>query len=227
MCEIVFDIETIPSQRPGAYEEVLKTIKHPGNISKPETISRWYEENLETAAQEKYRKQALDGLSGEIISIAWALDDREPDVVFRSDENEGGLLASFFEKIVDITDKYGQRDPITRWIGHYITGFDLRFLWQRCVINRVRPTVKIPYDARPWDQRVFDTKIEWTGAGQNVGAGSMDAICKSFGIPGKTDMDGSMVYDYWLAGRYEEIAEYNMRDVIATREIYRRMNFLG
>lgn len=227
MTDITIDIETIPSQKPGALEFVKKTIKHPGNISKQETIDKWYAENLEQATQDAYRKQSFDGLLGEIISIAWAVDDEEPRVVFRSQgESEAGLLKDFFFHLDSITDKHGQRTVISKWVGHYITGFDLRFIWQRCVVNGIKPPVAIPYDAKPWDEKVFDTKVAWTGSGQYSGAGSLDALCKAFGLDGKGDIDGSKVYDYWLAGRYEEIAEYNKDDVIKARELYKRMNFL-
>jgi hypothetical protein len=33
------------------------------------------------------------------------------------------------------------------------------------------------------------------------------------------------VYDYYLAGRLEEIGQYCLRDVKAVREIYRKMTF--
>lgn len=39
------------------------------------------------------------------------------------------------------------------------------------------------------------------------------------------DIDGSQVYDYFLAGRHEEIALYCMRDVECTREVYYCINF--
>lgn len=221
------DIETICSQKPGALESIRETIKHPGNISKAETVAKWYEENADSAAMEQYRKQSFDGALGEIISIAWALDDGEVNVNYRYDDNEAGLLRAFFVDINELTDKYGQKVHISTWSGHYITGFDLRFIWQRCVMLGVRPTVHIPYDAKPWDSKVFDTKVAWTGTGQYSGIGSLDALSKAFGLEGKGDIDGSKVYDYWLAGRIEEIAEYNKQDVVKCRALYNKMNFIG
>ena len=222
-----FDIETIPSQKPGMLEAIRKTIKHPGNISKKETIDKWYAENADSAAMEQYRKQSFDGLYGEIISIAWAINDGPVQVAFNKspEGSEISILEAFFDEISNITDAYGNRGAITKWSGHYITGFDLRFIWQRCVVNRFRPPISIPYDAKPWDAKVFDTKIAWTGLSQYSGAGSLDALSKAFGMEGKGDIDGSKVYDYWLAGKIEEIAEYNKQDVEKCRAMYKIMNF--
>ena len=121
----------------------------------------------------------------------------------------------------------GKPDVISQWIGHYITGFDLRFLWQRCVVNEVKPTVDIPYDAKPWGDKVFDTKVAWSGSGQYSGKSSLNALCNGFGFAGKGDLDGSKIFDAWLDGRYAEIAEYNKDDVNKCRLIYRKLNFIG
>ena len=56
----------------------------------------------------------------------------------------------------------------------------------------------------------------------------LDELAKILGMESsKQDgIDGSAVYDLFLSGRHQEIADYNMRDVELTRAIYRRMNFL-
>lgn len=226
MSLLYIDIETIPSQKPGAFEEVLKNVKHPGTITKPESIENWYKEKSEEAALSEYLKQSFDGLYGEVISIAWAFDDDPSCVIRKQGDSEKELLESFFQWLhTRLNIDLGRPDVISKWVGHYLTGFDLRFLWQRCVVNQVKPTIKIPYDAKPWGEDVFDTKIAWSGSGQYSGKSSLDAICKGFGFEGKGDLDGSKVYEYWLAGRYNEIAEYNKQDVIDCRNIYKRMTF--
>jgi predicted PolB exonuclease-like 3'-5' exonuclease len=225
--KLFIDIETIPTQREDIKTDIRFNISAPANYTKPETIAKWIEENAETEFDKQYRKTALDGLLGEIVSIAWAVEDNEPQVLFRvAGESEADLLRAFFEDLQLLTDKNSQRINITQWIGHYITGFDLRFIWQRCVVNQVKPTVKIPYNAKPWDDCVFDTKVEWSGTGQYSGKSSLDALCKAFGLEGKGDIDGSKVWDYYQAGRIEEIAEYNKEDVIKARKIYNKFNFI-
>lgn len=226
MTTIFIDIETLPTKRADIIEDIRFSISAPANYSKPETIAKWIEENGEAEFDKQLRKTALDGLYGEIFSIAWAIGDEDPVAVSTANQTEKEMLEEFFISISDLNDKHGQRVGITKWVGHYITGFDLRFIWQRCVINQVKPAVSIPYDAKPWDAKVFDTKIAWTGATSYSGAGSLDKLSKAFDLDGKGDIDGSKVYDYWLAGKFDEIIEYNKRDVIACRELYKRMNFI-
>lgn len=222
------DIETVPSQKTNAFEEVLKNIKPPSTITKPESIEKWYSEKADEAAMNEYRKQSFDGLYGEIISIAWAINDEEPSCIIRKKgDSEKELLEAFFQWLhTRLNIDLGRPDVISKWVGHFTLNFDLRFLWQRCVINQVKPSVRIPYDAKPWGDDVFDTKIAWSGSNQYSGKSSLDAICKGFGFEGKGDLDGSKVYDYWLDGRYEEIAEYNKQDVEMCRSLYKQMNFI-
>jgi len=228
MATIFIDIQTIPSQDQAVIAQLTQTIKPPANYSHPDSIAKWYRENLKAEAEKKYRQTALDGLLGEIFSIAWAIGDGEVNAFWRDEQSsERGLLQNFMREMADLEDRRGQRLFIRKWVGHYITGFDLRFLWQRCVINAVRPTQAIPIDAKPWDDRVFDTKIVWTGAGAASGQGGLEALSQAFGLEGKAGLDGGKVYDDWLAGRYDEIARYNRQAVSNARELYRRMNFIG
>lgn len=225
---LYIDLETIPSQDPEYIQECRDSIRPPANYKLPESINKWVYLHGDAEADKKHRLTSFDGLHGEIISIAWAIDDGSVCTVSRDvGESEVFLLTTFFQDLEDAKDANGNRVAITKWVGHYISGFDARFLWQRAVINRAKPSVTIPYDAKPWKDSVFDTKVAWTGESKYSGAGSLDALSKAFGLDGKGDMDGSKVYDYWLAGKIEEIAEYNRHDVELCRELYKRMNFLS
>jgi 3'-5' exonuclease len=228
MMKLYFDIETIPTTNKLVIDKVREGISPPGNYKNADTIQKWMDESGEEAFQKEYRKTALDGLYGEIISIAWALDESPVDVIYRGKESdkEADVLAGFLDAITHVNDRFGNIAPITKWIGHYICGFDLRFLWQRCVINGIKPEVKIPYDAKPWDSNVFDTKIAWTGASQYSGSGSLDALALVMFGEGKREINGANVYDYWMRGEYKIIADYNKRDVEMCRNLYKKMNFL-
>lgn len=227
--KLYFDIETIPTSNKDVIDNILSGISAPGNYTKPETIAKWMDENAPTVFDKELRKTALDGLYGEIISIAWAIDDNPVDVIYRGKESdkEADVLTGFLYEINNVKDGRGNRGVISKWIGHYICGFDLRFLWQRCVINGIKPEVKIPYDAKPWDSNVFDTKIAWTGASQYSGAGSLDALALVMFGEGKGEINGANVYDYWMRGEYKMIADYNKKDVEMCRNLYKKMTFGG
>lgn len=225
--KIFVDIETIPSQVDSVRERILDNITHPGNITKQESIDKWMEEKAPKAAEDAWRKTALDGAFGEVICAAWALDDGPVQSVHRDiEESERDLLSDFLAQIHYQTSQKREAMLIcvnATWIGHYITGFDLRFLWQRCVVNKLKPAIDIPYKAKPWDDNVFDTLIEWRGSGSGVG--KLDSICQALGIPGKGDMDGSQVWDYVKDGRINEVVEYCKHDVEMVRNVYKAMTF--
>lgn len=223
---LYIDIETIPSQQGWIKTELAKTITAPANYKKPESIANWHKENGAKALEDKWLKTSFDGSLGELVCIGWSINDDEPQVVYRDIcDPEGEMLRDFFQRLkIGLTDKQKAFHEPT-WIGHYITGFDLRFLWQRCVLNGVAPSVSIPYNAKPWDRAVFDTCIEWAGL-QPGGTKSLDMVSKLMGYPGKGDIDGSKVWEYVKAGKIEEVAEYcRNEDVRKCRELHKRMTF--
>ena len=228
MINLYFDIETVPCQRQDLIDVLVLDIKPPGNLSKQETIEKWWAENYESECDKRLRKTALDGLYGEILSIAAAIDDEEPNCFIRTkNDPESKPINEFYHALANLRDEHDQRVVEVRWIGHWITGFDLRFLWQRSVINGIKPPIHLPKDAKAWDREIFDTKVAWTGiSSQYTGAGSLSAITKVFGGDGKDDFNGADVYDAWIEEAYGTIKDYNIRDVEETRMLYKRFNFL-
>lgn len=217
---LYIDIETIPCQRDGIWDEIAASVDPPANMSKAETIAKWEADKKPDVVDEKYRRTALDGTLGEIVVIGCAIDDRPAFAEYRDlSVTESDFLSDALQLLAD---HLSDRSPT--WVGHYITGFDLRFIWQRCVINNVAPPLKIPHNAKPWDSQIFDTKTEWSGISGNS-TSNLDALCKAMGMPGKGDIDGSKVWDYVKEGRVEEVAEYCKADVDRTRELHRRMTF--
>jgi predicted PolB exonuclease-like 3'-5' exonuclease len=108
-------------------------------------------------------------------------------------------------------------------VGHNAIGFDIPFLWKRAMILGVKPPREFPRSPKPWGESVIDTMLLWDS--QQRAGGSMDRICRLLGIPGKGDMDGSMVWPMYQAGRLTEIAHYCKGDVERTRSMHRRMTF--
>jgi len=217
MTKLYFDLETIQTQNPAFIAEVVKNTTHPKTMKKAETIAAWEKNQKQAAVDEAVSKTVFDGGMGEIITFGYAVDDEEPKSIQRVDLiNENHLLHT-------INGVFAELKMPPLWIGHNICGFDLRYLWKRFIVNGIKPAIKIPFDAKPWAGDVYDTMFEWAGTGNDKK--SMDFVCKALGLEGKTGMDGSMVYQAWLDGKYTEIAEYCEHDVEMTREIYKRLNF--
>jgi predicted PolB exonuclease-like 3'-5' exonuclease len=114
-------------------------------------------------------------------------------------------------------------DPeIDQIVGHNVVGFDLPFIFQRCLVNNidVRPLVKITdFNARC----VYDTMHQWWLGSRNRVA--LDDLAWVLGIESsKTDeIEGSRIFDLYEAGRLSEIREYNLNDVRVTRKVYERL----
>lgn len=232
---IYFDFETIPGQaewvRSHVYDKIedqIQKLKPPGNYKKQESIDAWLTmeaQKLRSSADETYRRFALDGGYGEIISIAWAENDDEPEVICRGPEDdamsERELITTWFDAVVK---NRPNRLSGAQWIGHNHVGFDFPFLYKRCVVNRIIPPYYMPFGVKPWDDRLYDTMLKWADGGRI----SQDNLCQILGLPGKPDeIDGSKVYDTWLNGDMELIMDYNQADVRAVQAIHRRMTFKG
>jgi len=217
------DIETIPSQLQWVKDGIKETIKPPGNIKKPESIDKWMKENAEQSAENEWLKTSFNGAVGEIICIAWAFDDDPVQVIGRKlDEPESEMLGGFVGSVLfGANSKHSDLiKPIT-WCGHYITGFDLHFLWQRMIVNNKEMPVDIPHNVKPWGQGVFDTCHEWKG--DTSGYGSLDAVAKILGIEQTKTMSGADVWPEIQAGNYEKVFDYCKSDVEIARQVYNRI----
>ena len=71
--------------------------------------------------------------------------------------------------------------------------------------------------------RHFDLYDYLTNYGAGSIAGGMDLLLKMIGMPGKTGMDGSMVQEYFEAGRLDEIHRYCCSDVVQTYFLFMRV----
>lgn len=220
---ITIDLETCPAQNPAVREEIAATIEPPGNISKQETIDAWHKDKKPAVVEEAWRKTSFDGAHGHICVVGLAFDD-EPAQAIYSDTwhaDEAQVLQDLFDRLNTRIEQHPNVRP--RFVGHNLVEFDLRFLFQRCVVLGVRPSSYIPFAAKPWDDSVYDTMVRW---GARAG-GSLNKITKALGLGGKGDIDGSMVWDYVRDGRIAEVADYCKSDVDLTRALYKRMTFQG
>lgn len=222
---VFIDIETVPAQpETEARARIAESIRAPAAMKKPETIADWhsgsgkYAGEKEALIDEKYRRTALDGSRGEVISVAWAVGDIPVQSLQRElGQSEAELLGNVFNCIADAVNG---RPPF--FIGHYISGFDLKFMFHRAVINRVEPPFELPFYGRH-DQHFYDTNTAWAGYRDRI---SQDNLCKALGIEGKPgDIDGSKVWDFVRRGDIDRVAEYNRDDVEKNREIYKRLTF--
>lgn len=225
--KVFIDIETIPQQpEEETKAEIEKTIEAPAAMKKAETIAAWhngsakYEGAKDAAVEKAYRDTSFDGGKGEIISIAWSI---EGDEVASQHRNLGDSEFDLIQHVFDIVVN-AKHDRPPFFIGQFVAGFDLKFLYHRCVILGVKPPFKLPFNGRH-DKDFYCTQEAWAGF---KGRMSQDNLCKALGIDGKPDdIDGSKVWDFVKAGNIARVAEYNRDDVEKNIKIYNRLNFKG
>lgn len=236
MDSLYVDIETIPAQREdvraffaekiGAETQAkLADVKAPSNYKDPDKIAEYIRNATdalltgeEAAIDGEVAKTSFDGSFGQIVCICWAWNDGPIEAAYATDlliDSERRVLREFFSAV--------HAGPTRlRIVGHNVAAFDLSFLRQRAIINGIMPPIAIPFDAKPWDEAIFDTMLKWGGMKPG---GSMDKLCLALGIPGKGGISGADVWPMAQAGKFAEIAEYCKGDVERTRAIHKRMTY--
>lgn len=217
---LYLDIETIPSQDPALFAKFRAEVAPPASYKKQESIDEWMRENADRVAQDQVDKTGLDPAHGHICTIAWAWNEGGVKVQHAETvDDEAALLQALFD---DMPSELWEKP---RLVGHYISGFDIRFILCRAVVLGVRIPVVFPRDPKPWSDSVFDTMTAWAGPRDRI---SMDNLCAALGLEGKGDgLDGSQVAQAWRDGRHDEIAAYCARDVERSRAIHRKFIAAG
>lgn len=225
---LYLDIETLPTQDAEVIKVFADTVTAPAQYKKPESIAEWLRDNKEQAVKDMVAKTSFDALYGSIACICYAFDDGEVfGVDCNSSDGERQMLEHFYSHVFDMTGVehdvgVAHQSPVVA--GHNVSGFDLPFIKQRSIINRVKPvdSIRKALTAKKWDSCIADTMLMWCDDSQK--RVSMDKLCKAFGIPGKGDFDGSMVADTWPVDP-QKVIDYCKDDVRRTREIFKRITF--
>jgi len=199
---LFFDIETVPagSAQHGMLREILESRQAKGK-------------NTDETFESYLAKSGLSGEFGRIVCVAYALDEADPEVLW-GDERE--ILEGFWSVARNIR----------RFIGHNVLDFDLPFVMKRSRVLGVKPSwsSRTLSFARYRNLPIYDTMREWDLWGNRQA--SLDMLAKALGLPTSKDlMDGSEVAGYYTAGRIEEICEYCKKDVVLTRQVYKKMTF--
>jgi predicted PolB exonuclease-like 3'-5' exonuclease len=221
------DIETLPTNSPAVVAQLQEGIKPPKTHKKPETIAAWMREEAPIALATEIAMTALDGTYGRVLSVGMALDDG-PVEVWIGEEVE--VLTEFFFAVTEIErvqgPSIGEYQVEVNWIGHNVRAFDIRFLYQRAVINKLKMprTLREAALSRSWPRGLQDTMLLWNP--QRDYWINLGNLCRAIGVPSpKTDMDGSKVAAAFAAGEIERIRAYQTGEIEALRSCYRRMTF--
>lgn len=214
---IYFDIETIPTQSLEIRQKIADEIKPPAVMKKAETIAAWVAEQKQDAINEAIAKTSFDGAYGQICCIGWAINGGEIQSAIGT---EPEIIRQFYDAIS--AEYQPSQDMRPQFIGHNVSDFDLRFLFQRSIITGVKPPHFIPFNSKSWDDRIFDTMTYFAGFGNRI---SLDKLSKVLGFDGKQEVTGADVWPMYQKGLINEIAEYCRHDVELTRQVHMRLTF--
>ncbi len=220
---LVIDIETVSGN------ENIESLS-------PKLLKHWKRKTdfirnpAEKSPEELYEdRSAIYAEFGKIIVIGMAIYHElkgKPALRVKSisSENEKELLTEFKNFI---EGKFDQDN--LKLCAHNGKEFDFPFLCRRMLIN----DIKIPWSLnmsgkKPWEINHVDTMEMWK-FGDWKSFTSLDLLTTIFNIPSsKQEMDGSMVTKtyYQEQDGIKKIEEYCKRDVIATAQLYLRLNNL-
>lgn len=221
MKKVFLDIETLPANE-NVWSEIEADIQ--------EDIASKYKkvDTIKQKQEEAFRRTSLSGEFGRVLCIGMLLEDGQKleekvlgwdEKESRFSEDEPAILTAFWDELrgFDAT-----RDLL---VGHNILDFDLKFIYQRSVVNKIRPSVEISF-RRYSDQPIFDTMHEWAKWGRQDVI-SLDKISLVLGLKSSKseDISGDKVYDRFQEGSHQMIRDYCMADVRLTREVFKRLTF--
>lgn len=214
---VFIDIETVPAgERPG-----IDALKVPGTMSKAETIEKWWAdtEAREADLDNLYRKRALSYTEGRILAVAYAIE-KGPVQGFLNDDEET-LLKEVEASLLEYDSALDKKTCTL--VGHNAKNFDFPYLALRAYKYRL-PTLASMFRVPNPFEFLKDTMAMYCFTDRK-GMVSLKTACAFFGIQAKDDMDGSMVYDEYLAGNREKIRKYCMQDVENLRKLYIALTF--
>ena len=216
MPTLIFDIETVGYD----FDKLSPVIQK--NILK----------NLNTDAEKEgaMARTGLSPISGEVAAIGLLnaetnqgkvyfqapgsdLKDYEKDGVAYLVKTEKEILENFWADVKFF-------NQIVSFNGR---GFDAPFIIFRSILYGLSPTKNlVPYRYGVKEHFDLMDQLSFYGAFRNY---SLEALCDFFQIknPKEQGVSGLAINDLFKNKEYQKIAEYCMRDVVATKELYEKV----
>ena len=174
-------------------------------------------------------KLALTPFTAQVVAIGMLNPDTNQGKVFYQDAGgQPGLSEDGLVEFVPGTEQQILEhfwETIKRY-GQFITfngrGFDSPFLMLRSALLGVKPSRNLlPYRYSANESCDLMEQLTFYGAFRKF---SLDFYCKGFGIksPKSEGVTGLDVAPLFAEGKFKEIAEYCLRDVRATAELFHR-----
>ncbi|TNG00934.1 MAG: 3'-5' exonuclease [Gammaproteobacteria bacterium] len=212
----VFDIETIPDLDAG------RRLYDLDGLSDADTAKAMFHIRHQESGGSEFMRHHLHRIVA-ISAVFRHADQVKVWSLGEPDSSEKELLERFFDGLERYTP------TLVSWNGG---GFDLPVIHYRALLNGVSAP-------RYWETGNDDQSFRWNNyisryhwrhtdlmdvlsGFQPRAVAPLDQIATMLGFPGKMGMDGSKVFDAWLAGEIEAIRDYCETDVLNTWLVYLR-----
>lgn len=227
MSTLVIDIETV-GEKFDAMDDVTQ-----------HNLTRWIErESRDDAEYEARLKDVKEGLgfsplTGEVVAIGMLDVEKDAKVVYF--QAPGEEFGRFEEEGVTYEQLTEAQMLLKFWNGaqkynELVTfngrGFDLPFLVTRSAVQGIRPSKDFLSNrylsSQRFDAKHIDLQDQLSFYGAVMRKGSLHLWCRAFGIesPKAGGVTGDDVRELFEAKRYKDIARYNVRDIVATRDLF-------
>lgn len=230
LTKIMFlDIETVPQKR--TLDELPDNLAHLWE-EKFISLQKFFSDKLgeDVTPGEAYSNSAgIYAEYGKIVCISVGfIYYKEGEMFFRTKsfagDDEPTILRDFAQLINDSWNTSAHL-----FCGHNIKEFDIPYICRRMVVNQVViPAILNVAGKKPWETSFLDTMELWK-FGDKKSYTSLKLLTAIFGIPTpKDDIDGSQVAQVYYQERdIQRIAVYCQKDVLATAQVFLRMNQLN
>ncbi|MEQ8469937.1 MAG: 3'-5' exonuclease [Marinoscillum sp.] len=221
---LIIDIETVAQSKD--YQKLNTNLQR--HWERKSTFLRNEEDH---SPEELYAERAgIYAEFGKVITISFGIfhEMENGELTIRikslSDHDEKELLT----EIKEFLETKFEPESL-RLCAHNGKEFDFPYLSRRMLLNGI----KLPYvldnsGKKPWEVNFLDTLEMWK-FGDRKNFTSLDLLTTIFDIPSsKSDIDGSMVNQvyYQEENGLERIEKYCQGDVIATAQLFLKMNAL-
>ncbi len=227
MPTLVFDIETIGE----SFDDMDQTTQ--------KMLTRWVRHgSLSDEARALEIENIKNGLgfsplTGEVVAIGMLDYEKNKSAVYFQAPSESlgnfeerGVVykqmteAQMLEAFWRVCEKY---DQFVTFNGR---GFDAPFLATRSAIHRIRPSKDLLSNrylgSQKFGAKHFDLQDLLSFYGSTQRRPSLHLACRAFGIvsPKMEGVDGDDVTRLFAEKKFLDIARYNVRDIVATKELY-------
>lgn len=220
------DIETVPQT--SDFSELSNELAHIWEDKFTLIHKRMPEKyDEETTAAEAFNSSAgIYSEFGKIVCISVGfIYFQDTEMCFRTKSFAGDNEKKLLQDFVQLIGKFCTTKEHTL-CGHNIKEFDIPYICRRLLINGLTlPPIFQISGKKPWEISFIDTLELWK-FGDYKNYTSLKLLTAVFGIPTpKDDIDGSQVAEvYYKEKNIERIATYCQKDVLATAQVFLRLN---